>query len=89
VQVISTGAAATAHPEGQDEGWHSQFISAVEDVLSDAGRMLKKGGYILFFHPDKQQTFQAAQELYDYWESLKLKTPGQIRAEAIPVEEET
>jgi len=39
--------------------------------------------HMLFLHPDKQQTFQSTQKLYDYWEVLALKTPGQIRAEQI------
>ena len=48
----------------------------------------KDTGYILFVHPDKQQTLRAAQQVYDYWETLKVKTPAQIRAEGINPEKE-
>jgi hypothetical protein len=44
--------------------------------------------YILFLHPNKQQTFRAAQELYDYYDKVKAKTPAQIRAEEIDIEKQ-
>ncbi len=74
----------------------SKFISNVQHEICEpggfiyeGGRFVKKSGYILFLHPDKQETYQAAQELYDYWENLTVKTPGQIRKEQIDTEKET
>jgi hypothetical protein len=88
VQIIGGGGAGAVYPEKQKTDWLSEFISDIGDVFSQAGKKAKKGGYILFFHPDKRQTYKATQQLYDYWDVLKLKTPGQVRAEGIVVEEE-
>ncbi|MHC4426854.1 MAG: hypothetical protein ACYSYV_12275 [Planctomycetota bacterium] len=61
--------------------------SLLEDIIEEGAwtTML----HVLFTHPNKQETFSAAEELYDYWESLNLKTPAQIPAEGIDVEKET
>ena len=40
-------------------------------------------------HPDKQQTFESTQELYNYYDALAVKTPAQIRAEGIDAQKET
>jgi len=44
---------------------------------------------VLFFHPNKQQTRQAADRFYAYCETVAQKTPAKIRAEGIDVEKET
>jgi hypothetical protein len=44
---------------------------------------------VLFFHPNKQQTREAADRFYAYCETIAQKTPAQIRAEGIDVEKET
>jgi len=88
------------HPTGaptkkQKPGWFSAFIANLRyDIcefggfIYEAGGSVKKAGYMLFLHPDKQQTFQAAEELYDYWEGLAGKTPYQIRIEGLDTEEQ-
>jgi len=44
---------------------------------------------VLFTHPNKHETFRAAEELYDYWESLNLKSPARIRTEGIDIDKDT
>jgi hypothetical protein len=44
---------------------------------------------VLFFHPDKQQTRETADRVYAFCEVIAQKTPAQIRAEGIDIEEET
>jgi len=77
-------------------GWLSKRISDIKDVVDDVidGTMgifnwAKKGGHILFFHPNKQQTFKMTQEFYDYWDKLKLKSPAQLNAEDTNFEEQS
>jgi len=66
------------------------FISG-EDVPDIAllEPLLSKTIHILFTHPNKQETKEMVEHLYDYWERIIHKTPAQIRAEGIDVEEET
>ena len=99
VQIITTlpSSGASVSPQTkQKPGWLSKFISNVRHEICErggfiyeGGRFVKKSGYMLFLHPDKQETYQAAQELYDYWENLTVKSPGQIRKEQIDTEKET
>jgi len=49
------------------------------------GRAVK----ILFFHPNKQQTREAADRFYSYCETMAQKTPAQIRTQGIDVQKET
>jgi len=98
VQVIGSLSAdykSDSTAEKQEPSWLTQFISGIRhDIcefggfIYEGGIFVKKGGYILFLHPDKQQTFQAAEELYDYWEGLAGKTPYQIRIEGLDTEEQ-
>ena len=44
---------------------------------------------VLFFHPNKQQTREAADRFYAYCDTITQKTPARIRAEGIDVEKET
>jgi hypothetical protein len=43
---------------------------------------------VLFFHPNKQQTREAADRFYAYCDAFAQKTPAQIRAEGIDGEKE-
>ena len=42
---------------------------------------------VLFFHPNKQETIQAAEVFYNSCEKLFLKTPYQMRSEELCLEE--
>lgn len=66
------------------------FISG-EDVSDFAliETLLPKTIHILFTHPNKQETKEMVEHLYDYWERIMHKSPAQIRAEGIDIEEET
>ena len=61
--------------------------SLLEDIIEK--RAWTATLHVLFTHPNKQETFRAAEEFYDYWESLNLKTPARIPAEGIDIEKET
>jgi hypothetical protein len=91
VQVIglSANTETVSSAESQKPSWFSKFMSNVRHGIYEAGGFIKKSAYILFLHPDKQQTYQAAEELYDLFESLTVKTPGQIGIEKIDTEKET
>ena len=91
VQVIglSANTETVSSAESQKPSCFSKFISNVRHGIYEAAGFIKKSAYILFLHPDKQQTYQAAQELYDLFESLTVKTPGQIGIEKIDTEKET
>jgi len=49
------------------------------------GRAVK----VLFFHPNKQQTREAADRFYAFCETFAQKTPAQIKAEGLGIEKET
>ncbi|GAI20175.1 unnamed protein product, partial [marine sediment metagenome] len=95
ITVISLDHPTGAPAKKQKPGWFSAFIANLRHEICEsggfiyeAGGSVKKAGYMLFLHPDKQQTFQAAEELYDYWERLAGKTPYQIRIEGLDTEEQ-
>ncbi len=44
---------------------------------------------VLFFHPNKQQTREAADRFYAFCETFAQKTPAQIKAEGLGIEKET
>jgi len=44
---------------------------------------------VLFFHPNKQQTREAADRFYAFCETIAQKTPAQIRNQGIDVEKES
>jgi hypothetical protein len=96
ITILPSSGASVSPPTKQKPGWLSKFISTVRHEICEpggfiyeGGRFVKKSGYMLFLHPDKRETYQAAQELHDYWENLTVKTPGQIRKEQIDTEKET
>jgi len=43
--------------------------------------------HILFTHPNKHQTREIVDRLYDFWDDMARKTPAQLRAEGIDLEE--
>ena len=91
VQIISAGPARggrVSSAEYQQPGFLSGLMLLIRFTSDSIYSFGKKTGYILFMHPDKQQTLRAAQQVYDYWETLKVKTPAQIRAEGINPEKE-
>ena len=94
IESLSADSQSISPAKKQEPSWVSKFISDVRyeiyelgDLIYEAGSFVKKNCYILFLHPNKQETFQAAQKFYDYWERMKVKTPGQIQTEAIDIEE--
>jgi hypothetical protein len=68
------------------EAW--DYIRSFVDKAEKMGDLAGRYGHILFLNPDKQQTFNAAKELYDYWEGIRSRTPAQIRSQGIDAEEE-
>jgi len=91
VQVISAGPARGGSVSA-DEYQQPEFLSGLMLLIrlsaDSVCSFAKNTGYILFMHPDKQKTLRAAQQVYDYWETLGVKTPAQIRAEGINPEKE-
>jgi len=55
----------------------SQFDSFCKDLL-----YLLNSARFLFTHPNKQETLKSANEFYDYFEQLAVKTAAQIQAES-------
>jgi len=70
IKIGSSGFAGTLPAEDTSRNW---FLELTSDVFDQA--------HLLFAHPDKQETIQCAEQLYELWEHLALKTPAQIRAE--------
>ncbi len=65
------------------------IIFIFSDVETDDFlKMGKNISYVLFTHPDKQQTRQQADEFYDLWEEYAKKTPAQVKREDIDVDKE-
>jgi len=62
------------------------FGKLISDAISR--KALKGAVQILFLHPGKQQTRRTAEHLYDYCEQVAAKTPAQLRAEGINIEEQ-
>jgi len=44
--------------------------------------------HILFTHPNKQETRETVDRLYDYWETITDKSPAQLRTEGIDIQKE-
>lgn len=98
VQVIGLSASTGDAPPPQQPRptWLQKRIADIEYVASFAiesaqtlGLRARRTAYLLFLHPDKQETFQATQQLYNYWEGLTVKSPAQIRIEGIDPEKHT
>jgi hypothetical protein len=62
----------------------ASFIYDVGIIL----RKFRKWCYILFLHPDKQETFRVTGQFYDYWEKVAAKTPAQVREEQTDIKEQ-
>lgn len=62
----------------------ASFIYDVGIIL----RKFRKWCYLLFLHPDKQETFRVTERFYDYWEKVAAKTPAQVREEQTDVKEQ-
>lgn len=45
--------------------------------------------HVLFTHPNKEQTREMTDRLYDFWETVFRKSPACLRAEGIDIEKET
>ncbi|MBW8038863.1 MAG: hypothetical protein FVQ85_02555 [Planctomycetes bacterium] len=95
ISALSTGSGRVPTPRKQKVNWLSERISDIRDVVEDVGYQskiiaawAKKGGYVLFFHPDKYETREMVDGLYDYWEQTARKSPAQIRAENIDIEKQ-
>jgi len=52
------------------------------------GEFLSKSLHILFNHPNKKQTRQMADRLYNFLEEMTHKSPAQVHAEAINIQKE-
>ena len=95
ISSLSTGSGRVPTPRKQKVNWLSERISDIRDVVEDVAYQskiiaawTKKGGYVLFFHPDKYETREMVDGLYDYWEQTARKSPAQIRAENIDIEKQ-
>jgi mRNA-degrading endonuclease RelE of RelBE toxin-antitoxin system len=71
-------------PGPAPENIFEEFIFVFSDMS-----VLKTITYMFTLHPNKQQTKETVDQLYDYLERIMHKSPAQIRAEGIDVEEET
>ena len=98
VQVIglSANTGGAPPPQKQRPSWFEKRISDIKYVawstIESARRLglrARRTAHLLFLHPDKQQTFRATQQLYDYWQGLTVKSPAQIRTEGIDPEKHT
>jgi hypothetical protein len=50
---------------------------------------LNRWAYMLFLHPDKQETRKAAEQFFDYWQNVAAKTPAQLHAEQTDIKEQS
>jgi len=92
VQVMgpSANTGSGPPPQKQRPTWFERRISDIRYVAWSAtefarrlGTRARRSGYLLFLHPDKQETFRATQQLYNHWEGLTVKSPAQIRTDGI------
>ena len=77
---------------GQISSSGDESAPTAQDIILESlsspegwGRAVK----VLFFHPNKQQTREAADRFYAYCDTFAQKTPAQIRAEGIDIQKET
>ena len=78
IGIGSSGFAGTLPAEDTSRNW---FLELTSDAFDQARGFVGDQAHLLFAHPDKQETIQCAEQLYELWEHLALKTPAQIRAE--------
>ncbi|MBW2037743.1 MAG: hypothetical protein JRI41_09755 [Deltaproteobacteria bacterium] len=57
-------------------------------VNADFYDVLVQIGHVFFTHPNKRESREMANRLYSYWETMAGKSPAQIQAERIDIEEE-
>ena len=63
-------------------------IPARDRFIHDVWAIIRRWCYILFLHPDKQETFRATEHFYDYWEKVAAMTPAKVRAKQADIEEQ-
>lgn len=69
---------STGFEDSKDAYFHDVLIWSINKHI----------GHVLFTHPNKQETLSAANEFYDYFRELALKTPAQARREHLNIDEE-
>jgi len=69
-----------------DNSQNSPEEILVETIFSP--KEWARAAKVLFAHPDKEQTKEAADRYFDCWDKFFHKTPGQIKAEGIDFEKE-
>jgi dsDNA-binding SOS-regulon protein len=71
----------------------SEVNSYPENILDELLLLLsnvkniRSVAYLLFLHPDRQETLESADAFYDYFEQVALKTPAQTRLDETNREE--
>jgi len=65
------------------DGASSDF-EIIGEAVSNPGVAFR----VLFTHPDKEQTIKTAEQMYDYFEQISVKSPAMLRNEEIDVENE-
>jgi hypothetical protein len=78
IGIGSPGFAGTLPAEDTSRNW---FLELTSDVFDQTRGFVGDQAHLLFAHPDKQETIQCAEQLYELWEHLASKTPAQIQAE--------
>jgi hypothetical protein len=81
--------------EERQESRLSRFISFIWDKIHRAGNYfydiflkVKKMGYILFLHPNKNQTRQQVDNYYIFIEKIASKSPAEVHKEGIDITKE-
>ncbi len=64
-------------PGPRPQNYLEEFLYVFSDL-----DILKKVTYMIFLHPNRQETLEAANYLYDYYERLSEKSAAQVNAEA-------
>jgi len=71
---------------GDDMGHYRSAIAVTLDTIISPQNWLS-AMKVLFTHPNKKQTRQKAKDFYDFIQALAPKSPAQIRAEDMDIEE--
>jgi hypothetical protein len=77
---------------GQIRSIGDESVPTAQDIIFESLSSPEgwaRGVKVLFFHPNKQQTREAADRFYAYCDTFAQKTPAQVRAEGIDMEKET
>ncbi|MBN1973654.1 MAG: hypothetical protein JW787_08445 [Sedimentisphaerales bacterium] len=85
--LLSSGTVNYPPAVVKQTSWFSDILSDICDITSDVTQWVKKNGYLLFLHPDKEETYRTVQQMYDYVEKMKSMTPAQLHAEGVNLEE--